>query len=231
MIAPIVTALRVVSFRASSEEMRALDRRHLVVGLMLTWLVGIGRWWEDPRAGLLQHLGVGSVLYIFVLALFLWLLLWPLCPPYWSYFNILTFIALTSPPGILYALPVRHGLELQTAQTVRLWMLAIVAGWRVALLFWYLGRGAGLFGFRRFVAAVFPLVIIVFALTALNLEKVVFSIMGDLGPETRSVNDGAYGALFFLTVLCFYAFFPLLVAYFITSAYALKSKYKRAGRP
>jgi len=230
MSAPFAAALKIPTFRASREELHALDRRHLAVGLLLTWLVGIGRWWEDPRAGLIQHLGLGSVIYVFALALFLWLVLWPLCPPHWSYFNVLTFVSLTSLPGILYALPVRHGLELQTAQTVRLWMLAIVAGWRVLLLVWYLGRGAGLAGFPRLIGAIFPLVIIIFALMALNLEKVVFSIMGDLGPEKRSVNDSAYAVLFLITVICFYAFFPLLVFYLIAAVYALRSKYKRVGK-
>ena|SRR5437867_1523572 len=67
MFPELATALRVLTFRASSDELRALNRRHLAVGLFSTWLVGIGRWWEDPRVGLLQHLGIGSVIYVFAL--------------------------------------------------------------------------------------------------------------------------------------------------------------------
>src|SRR5438105_63440 len=150
--------------------------RHLAFGLLCTWIVGIGRWWEDPRAGLLQHLGLGSVIYVFALALFLWLILWPLNPPHWRFGNLLTFISITSLPGIVYAIPVRHGLSLSTGQTIRLWMLAFVAAWRVLLLAFYLGRAAGLAGFLRFLGTIFPLTLIVAALTALNLEKVVFNI-------------------------------------------------------
>src|SRR3712207_7552248 len=45
----------------------------LAFGLACTWLVGVGRYWDNPRASLLQHLGVGSVVYVFALALLLWL--------------------------------------------------------------------------------------------------------------------------------------------------------------
>jgi hypothetical protein len=209
----IRTGWRILTFRATAEEFRSLNRRHLILGLVCTWIVGIGRWWEDPRAGWVQHLGVGSVAYVFVLALFLWLVLWPLNPPRWSYFNVLTFVSLTSSPAILYALPVRHGLGLQNGQIVRLWMLAVVAGWRVALLAFYLCRGAGLSGLRTLMGTLFPLAVIVFTLTLLNLDKVVFDIMGGIAESDRSVNDAAYGVLMLLSALSFYLSLPLLIAY------------------
>src|ERR1041384_1596616 len=118
MTAALVTAFRILTFRANSDELHALDRRHLALGFFLTWLVGVGRWWEDPRASLLQHFGIGSVIYVFVLALFLWLILLPINPPHRSFLNVLAFVSLTSPPGILYAIPVRHGLDPNTAQGV-----------------------------------------------------------------------------------------------------------------
>src|ERR1035438_6104090 len=120
----LLTTVRLLTFRSSAEELSALNYRHLAFGLICTWLVGMGRWWEDPKANLLQHPGIGSVAYVFVLAFFLWLVLWPLTPPHWSLLNVLIFVTLASPPAILYAIPVRHGLALQTAQTFRLWFLA-----------------------------------------------------------------------------------------------------------
>jgi hypothetical protein len=218
------TVARLLTFRASSEELQGLNRRHLAIGLLATWLVGIGRWWEDPRADLLQHLGVGSVLYVFVLATFLWLLLWPLRPKHWSLFNVLTFITLTSPPAIVYAIPVRHGMDVHTGQVIRLWLLALVAGWRVLLLFYYLGRGARLSGFRRIVAALFPLAIVVFALTALNLEKVVFDVMGGIHETEGTVNDDAYGVLLLISALSFLLFLPLLVSYLILSVQSFAAR-------
>ena len=129
----VLTAIRLLSFRSTSEELRSLNYRHLIFGLICVWVVGMGRWWEDPKANLLQHLGVGSLAYVFVLAFFLWLLLWPLTPPNWSLINILIFVCLTSPPALLYAIPVRHGLSLQGGQMVRLWLLALVACLRMSL--------------------------------------------------------------------------------------------------
>jgi len=93
MTGEIKTAFRILTFRATREEFQGLNRKHLTLGLVMTWLVGIGRWWEDPRANWLQHLGFGSVVYIFALALFLRLILWPLTTEPWTYFNVLTFVS------------------------------------------------------------------------------------------------------------------------------------------
>ena len=220
----LLTAIRLLTFRARADELRALNHRHLLCGLLGTWLAGMGRWWEDPKAGLWQHLGVGSVAYVFVLAGFLWLVLWPLLPAHWSLLNVLIFVSLTAPPAFLYAIPVRHGLALPTAQAVRLWLLAIVAGWRVALLVFYLRRGAGLTGGRWLVAALFPLLLIVFVLTALNLERVVFDFMGGIRATDRTVNDGAYGVLVLISMVSMLAFLPLLAAYLVLSVHAVLAR-------
>jgi len=231
MMGTMLTAVRLLTFRSSRDELLALNHRHLVFGLFCTWMVGMGRWWEDPKANLLQHLGIGSAAYVFVLAFFLWLVLWPLTPVNWSFLNILIFVTLTSPPAILYAIPVRHGLTLQTAQTVRIWFLAVVAGWRVALLVFYLRRGAGLAGFRWILAALFPLLLIVFVLTALNLERVVFDFMGGIRASDRTVNDAAYGVLVLISMISMLAFLPLLASYVVLSVNSVIAKYgRRWGR-
>ena len=54
--------------------MLQFDKTHFIAGLIGTWIVGMGRYWDDPSAKLLQHLGMGSVIYIFVLAAFIWLI-------------------------------------------------------------------------------------------------------------------------------------------------------------
>jgi len=144
---------------------------------------------------------------------------------------VLVFVTLTSPPAILYAIPVRHGLPLHTAQSVRLWLLAIVAGWRVALLVFYLRRGAGLTGGRWLVAAAFPLLLIVFVLTALNLERVVFDFMGGIRASDRTVNDGAYGVLVLISMVSMLAFLPLLAAYLVMSVNSVFAKDGRRRGP
>ena len=207
----IVTAARVLTFRATGDELRGLNRRHLVLGLLLTWLAGIGRWWEDPHAGVLQHLGVGSLVYVVVLSFFLWLIIRPLSART-HYLNTLTYITLTAPPAILYAIPVRSWLDLDVAQQTRLWFLAIVATWRVALWARYLIVSVGLSRPAASIATLFPLTLIVVTLSTLNLERVVFNLMGGR-LEDATVNDSAYEVLFLLSLLSILLLVPLAVAY------------------
>ena len=114
-------ALRVLVFRATAAELEGLDRRHLALGLVCTWLVGVGRYWDAPRAHLVQHLGLGSVVYVFGLALLLWATGAAMRPRSWSFRRVLTFVTLTSPPAALYALPVERWLPLETANTANIW--------------------------------------------------------------------------------------------------------------
>ena len=137
------TAWRLISFRLSHTELVQVGWKHLAFGLGCTWFVGVGRYWDNPRVSILQHLGVGSVAYIFVLALFLWLMVWPLRPRHLSYFRVLTFISLVSPPAILYAIPIEHFYSVDTANTINLLFLGVVAAWRVALLVFFLRRLGG----------------------------------------------------------------------------------------
>jgi hypothetical protein len=206
------TAIRLLTFRLSREEFLQFNYKHLALGITSTWIVGIGRWWDDPGANLLQHFGIGSVVYVFILAGLLWLVIWPLKPLDWSYRHVLTFVALTSPPGILYAIPVERFTSLETARTFNVWFLAIVAMWRVALLFFYLRRHARLPVLSIIVAALLPITFIMVALTMLNLERAVFDLMGGLRSD-GTANDSAYGILVGLTLFAMLLFIPLLMGY------------------
>jgi len=171
----------------------------MAFGILFTWLCGIGRYWDNPRADLWQYLGLGSIAYIFVLALIIWLLLLPLKPNNWSYKNVLLFISLTSPPAILYAIPVEKYMSLAAAQVANVWFLAIVAIWRVLLLLKYLSKTAKLKGLTVLVATLLPLTLIVVLLTVLNLEHVVFKVMAGLEEHEKSANDNAYFILMLIT--------------------------------
>jgi len=217
------TVFRLLTFRISREELLQLNSKHLVAGLVLTWVVGIGRWWDDPGANLLQHLGAGSVIYIFLLALLLWLVIWPLRPVDWSYRHVLTFVSLTSPPAILYAIPVERFAGLGTARTLNVWFLALVAAWRVALLCFYLSRHARLTPFRISVAALLPITLIIVSLTVLNLERAVFDLMGGLR-EPGTANDGAYAVLLTLTLFSTILFIPLVICYIFLFVWSFKRK-------
>jgi hypothetical protein len=204
-----------LTFRASREELAGLGRQHLLFGLAATWIVGMGRWWDDPQAHLLQHLGVGSLAYVFVLAFLLWLLIKPLGPKDWSYQGVLTFVSLTSPPAILYAIPVERFLDLGAARQVNVWFLASVAAWRVGLLAFYLRKLAQLPWYAVVVATLLPLTVIVSVLAALNLERAVFDVMSGLR-EDGTAGDQAYQVLIVLTFFSTILVGPLLLVYLLT---------------
>lgn len=211
----IATNFRLLTFRATRDELLDLRGGHLMLGTGCAWLVGIGRYWDNPKVGLLQHLGIGSVVYVFVLALFLWLIIWPLKPKNWSYFRVCTFVALVSPPAVLYALPVERYFDFNSANSINVWFLAIVATWRVALLFFFLRRAGQLDWLSVVAGGLLPLTLIVVVLTELNLEKAVFSLMGGLSATERTANDGAFAILQTLSLLSVLLFIPLLCCYLI----------------
>jgi hypothetical protein len=129
----IATTLRLLLFRSSREELLHLGGKHLALGLFCTWLVGMGRYWDNPRASLLQHLGLGSIIYIFVLARLLWTFARPLKPKDWTYFRVLTFVSLVSPPAIIYPIPLERVFDLSFSNVINAWFLAMVAACRFSL--------------------------------------------------------------------------------------------------
>jgi hypothetical protein len=184
---------------------------YLAWGLFTTWLVGIGRYWDHPSAGLLQYLGLGSVIYVFLLALLLYAIVEPLKPSNWSYSGVLIFVTLTSLPALLYAIPVEKFLSLEGAQTTNVMFLAVVAVWRVALLMVFLERAAGLSRGKVVVASLLPIAIVVTVLVMLNLDQAVFDIMG--GNRAPTQNDAAYVILILISVASVLASPILLIAY------------------
>ena len=209
---------KLLGLSLSEEEFASLGKNHLLFGLVCTWLVGMGRYWDDPGAKLLQHLGVGSVIYIFVLALLFWLIILPFKPKVWKYWHVLTFISLTSLPALLYAIPVERYFSLDTSRTINVWFLVIVATWRVVLLLFYLKTYAQLKILEIVVVTLLPLTLIVFTLTILNLERAVFNIMGGLRQPSTS-NDSAYLILFILSQLSLFLFIPLCLFYLVLVIY------------
>lgn len=222
---------RLLTFRPMSSAIARRPNDYLAVGLFFTGLAGIGRYWDNPRAHLLQNLGLGSVIYVFVLAVILWLLTLPLRPKHWSYRTVLTFVTLTSPPAILYAIPVERFLPLETAQTANAVFLGVVAAWRVALLVVFLRRVGGLSPIAITVAGFLPLTLIVVALTVLNLEHVMFYLMAGIAPEDSSPNDMAYYVVFYLAMLSAYALPVLLLAYVVLIVLAIRRSNRQPRAP
>jgi hypothetical protein len=206
---------RLLTFRLSHDEFVRLDRRHLAFGLGTTWLAGIGRYWDHPDAHVLQYAGLGSVIYVAVLSLFLWLLIWPLRPASWGYVRVLTFVTLTAPPALLYAIPVERFMPLEEAQTANLWFLLIVASWRVALLLFFLCRVAKLHPLLALVASLLPLALIIVGLAIANLEQAVFTIMAGNPKSAGSPADEAYAMVVMLALLSWVSSPVLLIAYLV----------------
>jgi hypothetical protein len=184
---------------------------YLAWGLFTAWLAGVGRYWDHPNASWWQYAGLGSVAYVFVLALFLWAIIAPLRPRNWSFVGVLIFVTLTSLPALLYAMPVEMFMTMEGAQATNVIFLAIVATWRVALLAVFLRRAAGLTRSGVTVATLLPLTIIVTVLVALNLEQAVFDIMG--GNRQHTQNDTAYAILILISVFSVLASPIVLIAY------------------
>jgi hypothetical protein len=207
----IKTIIRLLSFKLTREEMLALNTKHLIAGIVGTWIVGMGRYWDDPQASLLQHLGLGSVIYIFALAGFIWLILLPFKIEKWSYRIVLTFIALTSFPAIFYAIPVEKFFSIATANTINVWFLAVVATWRLCLLFYFLKHFTKLTPANNMTVSLMPICLIISVLTMLNLHRVVFNIMG--GIRNPTPHDSSYYVLMFLTGISLILALPLIIAY------------------
>lgn len=210
--------VRLLTFRRPSAALQAHWRTYLAFGLVCAWLAGLGRYWDNPRAALWQHLGLGSVAYVFVLAALLWALLAPLRPSRWTYRNVLLFVTLTSPPAFLYAIPVEQFMSAATARATNSWFLALVAAWRVALLYVFLKRFARLSGNALLVAMLLPMAMIVIALAALNLEHATFDFMGGLRDDGGTPNDGAYAFVSLLSMLCV-LLAPFLIAGYLNCVY------------
>ena len=218
----LVEELRFLFFRPNGPAIRTNWKAFLAFGLFFTWLAGVGRYWDNPKAHLWQYLGLGSVAYVFVLAFIIFLLLMPLRPRNWTYRNVLLFITLTAPPAVLYAIPVEKFMAAEAARSANAWFLIVVATWRVALYVVFLKRVAGMSPGNVAVAALLPLVIIVIALSMLNLEHVVFSLMSGIREEDRSPNDAAFGVVFMLSMLSFIAAPFLAAGYLVAIVNALR---------
>jgi len=204
---------RILTFRASRTDYLALDGADFALGLAVTWIVGMGRYWDDPRAEPLQKAGLGSIAYIFALTTLLFLVAKAVSPRDVRAFPFLVFVSLTSAPAILYAIPVEMWMSLEAANRVNLWFLLIVAAWRVGLLIHYLLRGCDMGWAKALVAGLMPLTVIFLALVALNLHHVVLNIMGGIREADRSSQDAAYGILITLFVLSLPVFAVTAIAW------------------
>jgi hypothetical protein len=133
---------RVLTFRASRKDFVRANTTDFVVAMLFVWVAGIGRHWDRTAGDWWKNFGLGSVGYVFVLALLFYLVI-RFAPGkrYPRYFQVVTFVAMTGPPALLYAIPVEMIFpdpKFRTANTINAVFLAVVALWRVFLLAYFL---------------------------------------------------------------------------------------------
>lgn len=210
--------LRFLTFRSFAIDPPAQKRDFIIAGLLFAWIAGLGRYWDHPSAQWWQYWGLGSVAYIFALSAFIWALVKPIGPARWSYSMVFIFVALTSPLAWLYAVPVERFTSVETAISLNVWFLGIVALWRVALYHTFLRKAARLGGGVAFLMFLLPLVLIMASLSALNLEQGVFEIMAGIErtrTDSEQIRDAIYARISILGALSF------LLAPFLAGGYLL----------
>ncbi len=200
--------LALLAFRLSPERLAGLHRGHFSLGLVGTWVAGMGRYWDNPKAELAQKLGLGSLAYIFVLSALLWCVFRPVAGRSADYWKLVSFVGLTSFPAWLYAIPVERFMSIDAAIALNVLFLAVVAAWRLALLFRYTRLVYRFGGWRTTVCCLLPMTAIICLLATLNLERAVFEIMGGLREPTSA--DGAYFVILLLSLLSV-CLFPVLL--------------------
>ena len=223
------TQFAFLAFRPIRLSVQADFGAWLIFVVLVTWLTGVGRYWDHPSAFVWQYLGLGSIAYIFSLSLLLFFVVWPLRPSNWTYKGVLIFVGLTSLPALLYAIPVERIVDLATAQRINAWFLGVVATWRVALLIRYLKTVAELPWFLVLIVSVLLLSGIVVTLTLLNLEHVVFDIMAGIREADASPNDSAYLIVFGLAFFSLWAFPVALILYTVAIAIRQRGAIERAA--
>lgn len=210
----ILQEFRLITFQSVDIDIEAQKYWFLGFSILATWLAGIGRYWDHPSAQWWQYAGLGSVIYVFFLTLFLWVIVKPLRPKNWSLLSVYIFVGLTSPLAWLYAIPVEKFTSFDTASSLNMIFLLIVAVWRIGLYGKYLFVVANLRGASWLSALFLPLVVIVTALSILNLENAVFEIMGGLERESTP-GDKAYFTVLMLTFISYFALPVFLIGYLV----------------
>lgn len=148
--------------------------------VIVTWIVGMGRYWDSPDAHLAQTLGIGSLAYLFVMSALLWVVIAPIAKRSVTYIMVLIFVGMTAAPAILYAIPVEKFMTIDDAAGVNYFFLLIVATWRVALLFVFCRMAARLSYWGTLTAVLLPLTGIMILLAMFSLEHVTFDLMSGM---------------------------------------------------
>lgn len=205
-----------LTFRMPREKLQNLTDGHLFWGALITWVVGIGRWWDFDRASTIQRLGLFSIIYIVAFAGIFCLWLYPFQRPEFKFKALLRFTSMVSLPGILYAVPVERIIDASTASAYNLYALLVVAAWRLSLLIFYMVRASELHWLKGVAAALLPLDIVVVGVSVSGYQTHLIDFMGGVRQPVTS-KTGTTQFLFALMMFGVVLFLPLLAIYAISA--------------
>lgn len=219
---------RILTFTATEEELDKLGARHLIVGLPLVWLVGLGRWWDEPRdISILHRSGLGSIVYVLLLSTLLYLIAAPLARQRFDLFKMMAFVCFTAPPAALYALPVEMWMDRQSAVMANIAFLSIVSIYRVSLLIWFYLRGLDMDAWHGWIAGLLPIAGIAVGLTFAGFAEQMIEIMG--GIREQSAATEAYVAVSMISCMSIWLAPVLLIAWGFAVARVAKEKREESG--
>lgn len=204
----IVHVTRALTFRVSAEDAAKYGRWHFAIGMALTMLAGVGRWWDDPNALVPQKTGLVSLVYVFMLSLWLWVFAAPLAKGAIHFGQVVVYVMMTSPVAFVYALPVERWESPQEAAILNVQLLGLVATWRVTMYILFLKRAARLTWFRTLGAALLPVSAVI---CALSLARIGDEVARDMGGVRESTVPGAAEQALDLVFACAWLVFPIVL--------------------
>ena len=144
MKAALIDMADVLLLRIKTDRIRGFGWWHLFFGLAVTWLVGVGRWWDDPAADPVRLTGVGSIVYVLFLSTFIYLVARPMVSadaPLKNYWRVIIAVTLTAAPAALYAFPIEQFGSPNLHLNYNTAALLIVSTWRVMMFYRLLREG------------------------------------------------------------------------------------------
>ena len=129
----VSTQIRFLLFLSIKPDLKQHFGYYFSFILVVTWLVGVGRYWHNPDSLIWQRAGLSSLIYIFVVSQLLYLVVLPLRPKNWSYKEAFVLLGLTSLPGLLYAFPLESFMSFFETQIANALLFLVIGAWRFAL--------------------------------------------------------------------------------------------------
>lgn len=216
---------KILLFKADEKDFQSLSIYTFLLGVLATWIVGVGRWWDNVDADPLKKTGIGSVAYIFVLSQAIWWVnVW--FTENKNYFKVLTFVSLTSVPAILYAFPIEI-VAPEYARTFNVTSLLVVSIYRVSLMASFLRQYYKMKWSEVITSTLFMLSGIVTIVFISGLGALVLDAMG--GFREKETKDALIGGQTFVNALAqkigTFAFLSLPIT-FVAYYFVLNLRYK-----